>query len=185
MTPAWVIPTARATPWQPLAGVSVCLALVTAGAAYTRQWPAGLFGPAAAAVAAAVVAGLHDPAAALLAAMPTSAARRRVRRGLMLLPAALLVWLGYVGVGRTLTPGLGWPVGEAAALTASGLAVAVWWPMTDAVAAGAAAPLLWFAASWAGRSLDEDYAEVLFAWHHHPWAVTVAAVSALLIGRNR
>ncbi len=185
MTPAWVVPTARAIPWQPLACVSSCLALVTAAAANLGEWPVGLLSLTAAAMAAAVVAGLHDPAADLLSAVPTSAARMRARRELMLLPVALLVWLGYVGVGRTFTPGLDWPVGEVAALTATGLAIAVWSPMTYAVAAGVAAPLLWFAASWAGGRLDAEYAEVLFAWQHHPWAVTVAAMLALQLGRDR
>jgi hypothetical protein len=159
--------------------------LLTAAGADTGNWPVGLLGPAAAATAAAVVAGLYDPAANLLASVPTSAARRRVRREILLLPAGMLVWLGYVGVGRALTPGLGWPVGELAALTASGQAIAVWAPVRDAVAAGVVAPLLWFAASWAGRGLDAGYAEVLFAWQHHPWTVTVAAAWALLLGRNR
>lgn len=185
MTPAWVVPTARATPWTPVTGVAVCLAAVTAVAAYVDSWPVAVLGIAAAALSAAVVAGLHDPAAALLAAMPTAASVRRARRLCLLVPVGLALWLAYVGAGRQWEPGVGWSLGTVAALATTGLAVAVWAPPRAAVESGVAAPLGWYAVTQAGGSLTGEHAEVLFAWQHHPWIVTVAAVAALLIGRNR
>jgi hypothetical protein len=182
--PAWVAPTARAIPWAPLVGVAACLAVMTAVAAHTRTWPVGVLGIASAALAAALVAGLRDPAAALLAAVPTSPARRRARRQALLLPAGLGVWLLSVWAARQWEPAVGWPLGQLAALTATGFAVAAWAPDRIALEAGVAAPLLWYAAARAG-GLDRGPADLLFAWHHHPWIVTAAALTALLTGRNR
>jgi hypothetical protein len=67
--PAWVVPTARAIPWAPTAGVAACLVAVTAAAASSGTWPVGILDVAAAALAAAAAAGLRDPAAALLTAV--------------------------------------------------------------------------------------------------------------------
>ena len=140
MTPAWFVPTVRATEWQPLAAVATFLAAVSAVAAYDGHWPVGLLG----------VAGLRDPAGALLAAVPTSAATRRARRLALLVPAGLGVWLAYLGAGQHLVPGLGWPVGPVVALIAGGVAVAAWAPQGSAqTAAGVGVPLIWTAA---GRS---------------------------------
>jgi hypothetical protein len=182
--PAWVVPTARAIPWAPTVGVAACLAAVTAFAAPTGSWPVGVLEVAAAALAAAAVAGLRDPAAALLAAVPTSPARRRARRQALLVPVVLGVWLATVGAAHVWEPAIGWPVGPPAALIATGLAVAAWAPERIAVGAGGAAPLVWFVAAWAG-GLDGVLGEVLLAWQHHPWLVTAAALTALLMGRNR
>ena len=123
---AWVWPTVRSTSWAPLAVVAACLAAVTA---WLDRWPANLVGIAAAAVAAAQVAGLRDPAATLLAASPTSAAVRRVRRLVLLVPVAVGVWLGTVD---------GAVVGMLA-LTAVGVAVSTW----AGVPLGVAVPLAW------------------------------------------
>ena len=60
-----------------------------------------------------------------------------------------------------------------------------WAPERLAVEAGVAAPLVWLALARVGTALDEDYRQVLFAFEHHPWIVTVAAVAALLMRRNR
>ena len=183
---AWVAPTARAVPWQPLAGIGTALVGVSAVATYADRWPVTLLGLAAAGVAAATVAGLHDPAAALLAAVPTSAARRRAHRVALLAPVALLIWLGYVAVGHHWYPGLGWPLGQVTALATTGLALAAWWPAdrTDVrVGAGVAAVLLWYAVARPG--LVDDHAEVLLAWQHHPWIVSAVAVAALLVRRER
>jgi hypothetical protein len=185
MTAAWVVPTARAIPWTPLAGVAACLATVAVVAAYVDRWPLGLLGIAAAGLAGAVVAGLRDPAEALLAAVPTSAAVRRTRREAMLVPAGLALWLAYLASGQLAEPGPGWTIGPVAALTATGFAVAVWAPTRLAVEAGMVAPLLWCAATQAGATIDRELVGVLFAWQHHPWLVTTAAVAAVLTGRNR
>ena len=185
MTPAWLIPTARSTSWQPMAGVAVVLTGLSALAVGVGRWPDSLLGVVAAALAAAVVAGLRDPAAALLAAVPTSAAVRRARRIALLAPVALLVWLAYLSAGHELLAAQGWPMGALAALTATGLAVATWAPARVAVSAGVVVPLLWVVAARASHGLDASVAEVLLAWKHHPWIVTAAAVAALLMGRNR
>jgi len=185
VTTAWVVPTARATSWSALVAATGCLAGTIVVAAYADAWPAGLLGLAAAAVAAGVVAGLRDPAAALLAAVPTSTAVRRLRRLSLLVPAGLAVWIVWIGVGHRWAPGLGWPLDALAALTATGLAVAVWAPERIGVASGAALPLAWVLAARAEGALDEDQAGVLFAWQHHPEIVTVAALAALWLGRNR
>lgn len=128
---AWVRPTVRSIGWTPLVAVSACLALVTV---WTDRWPEDLVGIAAAAVAAAVVAGLADPAAALLAAVPTSAAVRRARRLVLLVPLGCAVWLG---TAHGHLPGL-------LALTAAAVAVSVW----AGVPPGVAVPLAWAVLAW-------------------------------------
>jgi hypothetical protein len=135
-------------------------------------------------VAAALVAGLRDPAAALLAAVPTSAARRRARRQALLVPVGLALWVAFLMAARQWEPGLGWPLGAVTALTVTGFAVAAWAPDRIALAAGVAAPLVWYAGAHAGGS-DRGLAEVLLAWQHHPWLVTTASLTALLLRRNR
>lgn len=185
MSPAWLAPTARAVPWQPLAGVAACLTAVCVVALSRGHWPWGVLDVAAAGLAAAVAAGLHDPAANLLSAVPTTAARRRARREVLLVPAGVGLWVAYLAVGHAVAPGVGWPVGPAVALTATGLAVVAWAPERIAVEAGVAAPLMWVALARAGVVLDQQYTEVAFAFQHHPWIVTVAAGAALLMGRNR
>jgi hypothetical protein len=184
---AWLAPTARATFWQPLAVVAASLAALCLVAANAEVWPVRVLGIAAAALATALVAGLRDPAADLLSAMPTSAARRRVRRLALLVPCGLAVWLMLVSAGHlsSAAPGLGWPFGSLVALTATGLAVAVWAPERFGVEAGVAVPMLWYAVAWAGGSTDARYAEVVFAWQHHSWMVTAVAVVALVVGRHR
>jgi hypothetical protein len=165
-------------------GSLACLCLVAANA---EVWPLRVLGVAAAAIATALVAGLRDPAADLLSAVPTSASRRRVRRLALLLPCGLAVWLLVVSAGHlsSSAPDLGWPFGPLVALTATGLAVAVWAPEHFGVEAGVAVPLLWYAVAWAGGSMDATYGELLFAWQHHPWMVTAVAIAALVMGRNR
>jgi hypothetical protein len=183
--PAWVVPTARTIPWAPMAGVAACLVAMSAVAAVSGAWPARLSGVAAAGLAAALVAGLRDPAAALVAAVATSPARRRARREALLVTAGLALWLGALASARLWDAGVGWPLGPLAALTSTGLAVAVWAPERIAVEAGVAAPLLWFAVSAATGELDADLLEGLVGWQHHPWTVTAAASTALLMRRNR
>ncbi len=133
-------------------------------------------GIAAGAVAAATVAGLPDRAADLMAALPASAATRRAQRLVLLVPAAVVVWLGYLWPGQTGAPGPGWPLAPMLALLATGIAVGG--------AAGVAVPLAWSAAARVGGQLDEDLADVLLAWQHHPWIVITAAVAALVWRRT-
>lgn len=184
-TPAWLVPTVRAVPWQPLAGVAVCLLGVAAVAGLRGSWPVGVLDVAAAGLAAAVVAGLRDVAADLLGAVPTSAARRRARRQLLLVPAGLAIWVAYLAVGNLVSPDLGWPIGPAVALVATGCAVATWVPERLAVEAGVAAPLLWMSVARVSTGLDESVRTVPAAYQDHPWIVTAAALAALLMGRNR
>jgi len=170
--------------WQPTAVVAVFLGLVSALATHTGRWPISLFGVAAAAVAAAVVLGLRDRAANLLAAVPTSAEVRRNHRLTLLVPVGLTVWLAYLWAAQALVPWLGWPVGPVVALIWTGVAVAASAPRAG-LALGVAVLLVWVATARAAGGLDDDAAFVLFAWHHHPWIVTLAAMAALLIGRER
>lgn len=185
MNPAWLVPTVRAIPWQPLAGVAACLTAVCVLAIALGRWPVGVLDVAAAGLAAAVVAGLRDPAADLLSAMPTSTATRRAHRLRILVPTGLALWMGYLAAGHLWASTLGWPVGPFVALVATGSAVVVWAPSRLAVEAGVAAPLLWLALARGGAGLDPDHQELLFAFEHHPWIVIVAAVAAVLMGGNR
>jgi hypothetical protein len=183
--PAWLAPTARAVPWQPLVGVALCMLGVVALATLRGSWPVGVLDVAAAGMAAAVVAGLRDPAADLLSAVPSSAARRRARRLLLLVPAGLGLWLTYLAAGNLVSPDLGWPLGPAVALVATGCAVAAWMPDRLAVEAGVAVPLLWVALARAANGLDDSVPAALGAYRDHAWIVTAAALAALLMGRNR
>jgi hypothetical protein len=181
---AWLVPTVRSTAWHALAAVTLALAVVSALAANTGRWPLGLLGITAGCVAAAVVSGLRDRAAPLLSALPTSAAVQRARRLALLTVVGLGVWTAYLWSGQPLVPGLGWPIGPVVALIASGATLAVWAPR-GGVAVGVAVPLGWTAAAQASVGLDNDFSDVVFAWQHHPWILTVAAVAALVMGRER
>ena len=181
---AWVVPTARAIGWLPLMAVAALLLGVSAAAAYADRWPVGLLGIAAGAVAAAAIAGLHDPAAELLSAMPTSAWTRRAHRLVLLVPAAVAAWLGYLWPGQVM-PDLGWEIGPMLALLATGVAVSALMGGHGGVALGVAVPLLWTAIGRVAEGMDPEVAEVLLAWQHHPWLVITAACFVLLMGRNR
>lgn len=177
---AWVVPTARAVGWLPLAAVGLLLVGTSALTAYADRWPIGMLGIAAGAIAAATVAGLQDPAAGLMSALPTSSVMRRVQRLALLVPAALAVWAGYLWPAQTVAPPPGWPFAPFLALLASGLAVAAWAPPTWGVSAGVALPLLWAAIGRTGGRLDTQLSDVLLPWQHHPWLVITAAVAALV-----
>jgi hypothetical protein len=181
LAPGWLLPTVRATAWSPLLAVGVLLVGVSALLASVDRWAGGQLGIAAAGLAASVVAGLRDPAAALLAAVPTPAPVRRARRLLLLVPVAAATWLAFLWPGQQVLEGLGWPVAPALALLATALAAAAW----AGTASGVVAPLAWAAVEKGSGALGQDVSEVLLAWQHHPWIVTLAAVAALLIGRDR
>ena len=128
--------------------------------------------------------GLRDRAANLLAAVPTSAEVRRTRRLTLLVPVGIVVWLAYLWPAQALVPWLGWPLGPVVALISTGVALAALAPRAG-LALGVAVPLVWAASARAAGGLDDDVSFVLFAWHHHPWIVTLAAMAALLIGREQ
>ena len=182
---AWVVPTARAIGWLPLTAVGGGLVALSAVAAYADRWPTAMLGIASAAVAAGAVAGLRDEAASLLAAVPVPALTRLAHRLVLLVPAAVAVWLAYLWPGQAAEPGPGWPVAPMLALAACGAVVADraagWW----GTAAGVAVPLLWAAAGHVAGPFDTKVAEVLLPWLHHPWLVITAATAALLWGRTR
>jgi hypothetical protein len=182
---AWIVPTARAVGWLPLAAVGALLVGTSVLTAYADRWPLAMVGTAAGALAAGAVAGLHDRAADLLSALPTSAAVRRVQRLSLLVPAAVITWLAYLAPGQADVPGLGWPLGPLLALIATGVAVCALMGGHGGVALGVAVPLAWTAATRVGGPIDEDLAGVLFAWQHHPWLVITAATAALVWRGNR
>ena len=182
---AWIVPTARAVGWLPLAVVAGLLVGTSALAAYADRWPPQMMGIAAGAIAAATVAGLQDPAADLLSAVPTAPAVRRSQRLVLLMPAALAAWLGYLWPAQSGTPAPGWSLPPLLALLATGVAVAALLPPPAAVAAGVATPLAWAAAGRVGGRLEDDLAGVLLTWQHHPWLVITAALAALAWRKNR
>lgn len=165
MTPAWLAPTARSISWWPLTVVAALLIVTTTAVEHAGRGQGDFLGVAAAALAAAVVAGLRDPAAALLSAVPTSVAVRRARRLALLAPVELAIWVA--AVDRSL--------GGLVALTAAGLAVAVWAPGSAGLAAGVAVPLGWAVLARAGG----------LTWDQHSTLVTIAALAALWTGRDR
>jgi hypothetical protein len=182
---AWIVPTARAVGWLPLAAVGALLVGTSAITAYADRWPAEFLGTAAGALAAGAVAGLWDRAAELLSALPTSAAVRRVQRLSLLVPVAVVTWLAYLAPGHAADQALGWPVAPLLALLMTGVAVSALKGGHGGVALGVAVPLAWSAAARVGGSMNEDLTEVLFAWQHHPWLVTTAATAALVWRGNR
>ena len=129
---AWLWPTVRSISWVPLVGVSTCLGVL---ALWLNSWHQNLVGMAAGAVAGAVVAGLDDPAAALLSAVPTSAAVRRARRLVLLVPVAFAVWIATADG----------PILGLLALIAVGVGVSV----RAGVPLGVAVPLAWVVFAWA------------------------------------
>ena len=182
---AWVVPTARAISWLPLATVGGALVALSAVTAYADRWPVGMLGIATGAVAAGLVAGLRDPAAALLAAVPVPPVTRLLHRLVLLVPAGVVVWLAYLWPAQAAGPGPGWPVAPMLALAACGAVVADRAPGGSGTAAGVAVPLLWVAVARVAGPLDQDVAELVLPWQHHPWLVITAASAALLWGRTR
>ncbi len=81
------------------------------------------------------------------------------------------------------SPGTGSP-GPLLALTAAGVAVAVWSPPHLGVLVGAFVPVLWFALDMTvpGAGIVSDVAGW---WHTAPEAVVAVALLALVAGRRR
>ena len=172
------LPTARAIRWAPSA--SLAAVLVAAGVlARSADRPADtVLVIAAAGLAATVVAGLHDPAAALLSAVPVPLMQRRALRLVLLgLPALAVWWL----LDTLTTAGSG--PGPLVALTACGVAVAVWAPPRRAVLLGASTPVALFALHQVG--LPGRASDVVAWWLTDPWWVLVGAVLLCVAGRRR
>ena len=173
------VPTARAIRWVP-AGALAGLLVVAAALARSAERPADVvLAIAAAALAATVVAGLHDPAADLLAAVPVSGMQRRVLRVALVGVPALAVWwvLDSLTTARVSGPG------PLLALTACGVAVAVWAPSRRAVLLGASAPVVLFVLHQA--TPPGTVSDVLAWWLTHPWWVLAAATLLCVMGRRR
>ena len=175
------LPTARAIRWAPAAAVAGLLVAV-AVLAGTADRPADMvLAIAATGLAATVVAGLQDPASALLAAVPVSAMRRRVLRLVLLGAPALAVWSLLVALSTTADdPG----PGPLLALTACGVAVAVWAPPRHAVVLAAATPVVLFTLRQA-LPLDGAVADAVALWWTNPWWVLGLALLICAAGRRR
>ena len=173
------LPTARAIRWTP----AVCLAGVLIAATVLARSAGGpadvVLAIAAAGLAATVVSGLHDPAAAMLSAVPVSVMQRRVLRLALLGLPALAVWflLDSLTDARVSGPG------PLLALTACGVAVALWAPPRRAVVMGASTPVALFALHQflPGGTVSD----VVGWWLTEPWWVLAAATLLCVAGRRR
>ena len=189
---AWLVPTSRALPWRPLLVVvpTLTAALAIAFVAGADPAPPTLLGLAVALLAAAALLGLDDPARSLLAAVPTSLARRRAHRLVLLVPvlvgaAATLLAVAHRLdlVTATVTSG----TASLAALVAWGLAagrlVERWRPeLVAPVAAGT--PIAWVLAA-AALPADGVVGDLAHAWAAQPWGwAATGAVVWLVAGHG-
>jgi hypothetical protein len=173
------LPTARAIRWAPAACLAAELVAAAALAASTDRPADILLAIAAAGLAATVVSALHDPAAALLSAVPMSAMQRRVLRLVLVGLPALAVWSLIDSMTTSQASG----PGPLLALTACGVAVALWAPQRRAVLMGASTPVVLFALHQvvpAGAVSD-----VLAWWWTDPWWVLAGATLLCLAGHRR
>jgi hypothetical protein len=173
------LPTARAIRWAPAAAVSGVL-LAAAVLARATDGPANmLVATAAAGLAATVVSGLYDPAASLLAAVPVSVMQRRLLRLTLLGLPALAVWSVFdrLTVAQVSGPG------PLLALTACGVAVALWGPPRNAVLLGAATPVVLCALPRVVPSAA--FSDVVAWWLTDPWWVLLGATLLCIAGRRR
>jgi hypothetical protein len=173
------LPTARAIRWAPAASLAALL-VAAAVLARSADRPADIvLAVAAAGLAATVGAGLHDPAAALLSATPVSVMQRRVIRLLLLgLPALAVWWLL-----DSLTPATLSGPGPLLALTACGVAVALWVPQRRSALLGASTPVALFALHQVVP--PGTVAEVVAWWLTDPWWVLAGASLLCVAGRRR
>ena len=177
-----VLPTARSIRWSPLAGVAG-LVLAALLLARTASGPADVvLAVASTALACVVVGALHDPAAALLAPVPVSVMQRRLLRLAVVLLPALVVWAALDRVAEA-SAGTASP-GPLLALTATGVAVAVWSPPHLGPVLGASVPVLWFALDMAVPGTGTP-ADVAGWWHTAPVAVGAVALVVVIAGRRR
>ena len=173
------LPTARAVRWAPGAGLAGLLVTAAVLARYAERPADVVLAISAAGLAATVVAGLQDPAAALLEALPVSAMRRRVLRLALVGAPALVVW--WV-IDAMSTAQLAGP-GPLLALTATGVAVAVWAPPRRAVVLGACTPVAVFVLHQVVP--PGTAADVIAWWLTDPWWVLAAATLLCIAGRRR
>jgi hypothetical protein len=173
------LPTARAVRWTPGVALSGLLVASAALARYADRPADVVLVIAAAGLAATVVAGLQDPAAVLLAAVPVSAMRQRLVRLAVVGTPALAVWwvLDSLSTARISGPG------PLLALTATGVAVAVWAPPRRAVLLGAATPVALFALHQVAPAGTAS--EMTAWWLTDPWWVLAAATLLCVAGRRR
>lgn len=172
-------PTARAVRWAPAASLAVVL-LAVAALTRSAQRPADIvLAIAAASLAATVVSGLHDPAATLLSAVPVSAMQRRMLRLTLLGVPGLAVWWLLEAL-TTATPS---GPGPLLALTACGVAVALWAPQRRAVLLGASTPLALFVVHQAVPA--GTVSDVTGWWQSDPWWVLAGAILVCVAGRRR
>ena len=173
------LPTARAIRWAPVAALSGVL-LGAAVLARSTDGPANmLVATAAAGLAATVVSGLYDPAESLLAAVPVSAMQRRLLRLALLGLPVLVVWsvFDWLTVAQVSGPG------PLLALTACGVAVALWGPRRNAVLLGVSTPVVLCALP---RVLPSAaFSDVAAWWLTDPWWVLLGATLACVAGRRR
>ncbi len=175
------VPTARSIRWRPVLAVAAVLVLLALLAEAARGPLSLVLAIAAAGLASTVVAGLHDPADALLEPLPVS---RMSRRLLRLAPLALSAGGAWWLVTEVLSPGRHQPAGPLVALTAIGVAVAVWAPRRRAVVIGAAAPVTLYVLQSVLPS-DTALAEVVGGWRTESWWVVLGAVVVCWLGRRR
>jgi hypothetical protein len=184
----WLAPTVRAVPWWPLAIAVTALAsaLAAAHVAAAAPAPPTLVGLGLALIVAAAILGLDDPARDLLAALPTSLARRRLQRLVLLVPSAL-------GAGAALLLGgrhLGLVLESATAALASLAALAALGMLAGRLAerrridllapVGAGASIAWALAS-AALPAHGLVGATAHGWADRPWPWVVAAAAAVLL----
>jgi hypothetical protein len=174
------LPTARAVRWVPAASLAGVMVAAAALARYADRPADIVLAIAAAGLAATVVAGLHDPAAALLAAVPVSKMQRRVVRLVLLGLPALAVW--WLLATLTTSAEVSGP-GPLLALTACGVAIALWTPQRRAVLLGASTPVALFALHQVVP--PGTAADVLAWWVTDPWWVLAGATLLCIAGRRR
>jgi hypothetical protein len=170
------LPTARTIRWWPLVVVVVPVAGLVALARSVGR-PAGavlLLG--AAALASLVVTALRDDAAVTLEALPVSIARRSALRLALMGAPVLLAWWSLLEVAGTTRPG----TASLLVLATCGTAVATRGASRWAVLAGAAVPVVWFAADRVvgGRG---TLGEVLGWWRTDPWPVLLVVLLVCLV----
>lgn len=178
--------------WRPLAVVVPLLSgsIVVAVAVGAPAAPPTLVGMASALLVATALLGLDDPARDLLAALPTSPARRRAHRLVLLVPVLVGVASALLAVAHRLdlvTATVASGTASLAALVAWGLAagrlVERWRPeLVAPVAAGA--PITWVLAA-AALPVDGAVGDLAHAWAAQPWGWAAAgAVAWLVAGRG-
>jgi hypothetical protein len=170
------LPTARTIRWWPLVVVVVPVAGLVALARSDGR-PAGavlLLG--AAALASLVVTALRDDAAVTLEALPVSIARRSALRLALMGAPVLLAWWSLLALADATRPG----IASLLVLATCGTAVATRGSSRWAVLAGAAVPVVWFAADRVvgGRG---SVGEALGWWRTDPWPVLLVVLLVCLV----